>query len=252
LSTGNGTFDHDSAGSPNTDLGDSVVKLTTASGVALGDWFAPYNQSDLENADRDLGSSGVVLLPDQTSGVAHLLVTGGKEGTLYLLNRDSMGQFCNTCNSTTSDTNTVQTFSATVGFFGTPAFWQNGLYVSGVADKLILFAFDPTTGKFATAPSSQSTNTFRFPGSTPSISSQSASNGIVWAIDSSAAGPGGPAVLHAYDATNLATELWNSSQAANLRDQAGNAVKFTVPTVANGRVYIGTRTTIEAYGLLPN
>jgi hypothetical protein len=256
LSTGNGTFDHDSITTPNTDLGDSVVKLVTSPGFTLSDWFSPFNQSDLESADRDLGSSGTVLLPDQSTGIAHLLVTGGKEGKLYLLNRDSMGRFCGTCSASTGDTNAVQSFSLTNGLFGTPAFWQNGLYLAGVSDQLAVYNFNPTDGNFATSPSSQSANTFSFPGATPSISSQGTSDGIVWAIDSSQYGPpknsGGPAILHAYDATNLANELWNSSQAPNSRDQAGNAVKFTVPTVSNGKVYIGTRTTVEVYGLLPD
>lgn len=256
LSTGNGTFDHDSDTTPNTDLGDSVVKLTTSSRVSLSDWFSPFNQSDLEAADRDLGSSGTVLLPDQSSGVAHLLVTGGKEGKLYLINRDSMGRYCGACSSSSGDTNTVQSFSATNALFGTPAFWQNGLYMAGLSDHLTVYNFNPSTGKFDTSPSSQSATTFSFPGATPSVSSQETANGIVWAIDSSQYGPpknsGGPAVLHAYDATNVATELWNSSQAPNNRDQAGNAVKFTVPTVSNGKVYVGTRTTVEVYGLLPN
>ena len=249
LSTGNGTFDHDSTVTPNTDLGDSVVKLTTASGVSLADWFSPFNQSDLESSDIDLGSGGVVLLPDQSSGPAHLLVTGGKEGTLYLINRDSMGQYCSSCTSSSGDTNTVQTFSATTSFFSTPAFWNNRLYMAGPSDKLIVFSFNPATGTFDTSPSSQSSNTFGFPGASPSISSQGSSNGIVWAIDSSQFGPPkntGPAVLHAYDASNLGTELWNSSL-----DNAGTAVKFTTPIVANGKVYIGTRSTIEVFGELP-
>jgi hypothetical protein len=256
LSTGNGTYDHDSTVTPNTDLGDSVMKLTTVSGLSLSDWLTPFNQLALDDSDDDLGAGGVVLLPDQPSGIPHLLVTGGKEGKLYLINRDSMGHYCAACTATTGDTNTVQSFDATTSFFDTPAFWQGGLYVSGPSDKLIVFPFNPASGTFSTMPSSQSATTFQFPGSTPSISSQDASNGIVWAIDSSQFGiphnSGGPAILHAYDATNLATELWNSSQAANNRDTAGTAVKFTVPTVANGKVYIGTRTTIEIYGLLPN
>jgi hypothetical protein len=255
LSTGNGTFDHDSTVTPNTDLGDSVVRLTTSSGISLSDWFSPFDQADLASRDRDLGSSGVILLPDQSSGPAHLLVTGGKEGTLYLINRDSMGHFCGTCTSATGDTNTVQRI-ATNPLFGTPAFWQNGLYVSPFSDKVMVFAFDPATGKFNTNPTSQSPTSIPFPGSSPSISSLGASSGVVWAIDSSKYGtPGknglGPAVLHAYDATNLATELWNSSQAASNRDQAGQAAKFSVATVANGKVYLGTRSTLEAYGLLP-
>ena len=255
LSTGNGTFNRDSSSAPNSDLGDSVVKLATASGISATDWFSPFNQSDLESADRDLGSSGVVLLPDQTSGTAHLLVTGGKEGRLYLLNRDSMGHYCDSCSSSSGDTNTVQNFSATSALFGTPAFWNNGLYVGGLSDQLLVYTFNSSTGKFQTSPSSQTSTSFSFPGVTPSISSQGTSNGIVWALDTSQYGvpknSGGPAVLHAYDATDLTTELWNSTQAANNRDRAGDAVKFAVPTVANGKVYVGTRTTVEVYGLLP-
>jgi Immunoglobulin domain len=253
LSTGNGTFDATSATSPNNDFGDSILKISPS--LAVADWFTPFNQSTLESNDLDLGSGGILLLPDQSSGPAHLLVTGGKEGKLYLLNRDGLGEFCSNC--TTTDTNILQSFAASNLIFGTPAFWQNGLYFAGVSDKLSLFAFDISSGKFGTTPTSQSSLTYPFPGATPSISSQGASNGIVWTIDSSQYGvPGsrglGPAVLHAYDATTLATELWNSSQAANNRDQAGEAVKFTVPTVANGRVYIGTRSTIEVYGLRPD
>jgi hypothetical protein len=250
LSTGNGTFD-----SVNNNFGDTVLKLDTSAGLAVNDWFTPFNQSNLEIQDIDLGSSGIVLLPDQSSGPAHLMVTGGKEGKLYLLNRDSMGHFCSSCTATTGDTNTVQSFDASIAIFGIPAFWHNGLYFAGVADKLSLFPFNPATGQFDTTPASQSSLTYGFPGATPSISSQASSNGIVWAIDSSQFGipknVGGPAVLHAYDATNLGIELWNSSQAADNRDQASQAVKFTVPTVVNGRVYIGTQTTVEVYGLLP-
>lgn len=252
LSTGNGTFDASSSAIPNSDFGESVLKLSPSLSVA--DWFTPFNESSLEPGDRDLGSGGVVLLPDQASGPTHLLVTGGKEGKLYVLNRDRLGNFCTNCTST--DTNVIQSFAAAHAIFGTPAFWLNGLYLGGVADKLSLFAFDPSTGKFNSSPASQSRGTYSFPGAAPSISSQGATNGVVWAIDSSQYGApknaGGPAVLHAYDATNLASELWNSSQAPNNRDQAGNAVKFTVPTVANGKVYVGTQSTVEVYGLLPN
>jgi hypothetical protein len=253
LSTGNGTFDASSPATPNDDFGESVLKVGPSLSVA--DWFTPFNQSSLEPDDLDLGSGGVVLLPDQASGPTHLLVTGGKEGKLYVLNRDGLGNFCTSCTDT--DTNVIQSFAATNAIFGTPAFWQNGLYLGGVSDKLSLFTFDRASGKFNTTPVSQSSGTYFFPGAMPSISSQGSSNGIVWVIDSSQYGiPGshglGPAVLHAYDATNLAIELWNSSQAANSRDQAGNAVKFSVPTVANGKVYIGTQSTIEVYGLLPD
>jgi hypothetical protein len=255
LSTGNGTFDGNSGVPPNNDFGDTVMKIGTSSGLSLNDWFTPFNQSYLDGLDLDLGSSGVVVLPDQISGPAHLLVAGGKEGRLYLLNRDAMGNYCAAC--TVTDTNILQSFLATPAIFGTPAFWQNKLYLGGTSDALRLFAFDATTGIFHTVASSRSATSFQFPGPTPSLSAQGASDGVLWAIDSSTYGvPSlfgtGPAILHAYDAANLSSELWNSSQAANNRDTAGNAVKFTVPTVANGRVYIGTRTEIDVYGLLPN
>src|SRR5262249_12255925 len=178
---------------------------------------------------------------------------------LYVVNRDSMGHFCASC--TTSDTNVVQSFIASTGFFCTPAFWQNALYFAGSlqgagnGDRLKSLAFNPSTGQFNPSPSSQSNFTFNFPGATPSISSQGSSNGIVWAIDSSHSDPNvdfqpGPAVLFAYDATNLANELWDSSQASGGRDQAGGAVKFMVPTGANGKVYVATRTEVDVYGLL--
>ena len=257
--TGNGTFDANSIPTPNNDYGNSVVRLTSS--MAVTDWFTPFDQSFLNTQDLDLGSSGVVVLPDQATPPTHLLLAAGKEGKVYLLNRDSMGAYCNGCSS---DTNVVQSFAAfqNVGsFWGTPAFWQNHAYLGGTqeppasGDSLKAFDFNPAAGLFNPTPSSLTTAVFGYPGSIPAVSSQGARDGIVWDTDISQYGfpaPNqGPAVLHAYDATNLATELWNSSQAAGNRDQAGNSVKFSVPTVANGKVYLGTRSEIEVYGLLP-
>jgi hypothetical protein len=249
VTIGNGTFDANAVLPPNNDFGDSALKISTSSGLTLTDWFTPYNQGFLNIQDLDLGSSGVVVLPDQTTSPNHLLLVSGKQGQIYLLNRDAMGLYCNGC---PSDTNTVQNFAVSM-IWGTPAFWQNRMYYGGTGDHLT--AFDFSAGKFTTSPSSQSSATFQFPGPTPSVSSQGASAGVVWVADVSAYGvpaPSlGPAVLHAYDGTNLGSELWNSAQAASNRDQAGNAVKFSVPTIANGKVYLGTRSEIEVYGLLP-
>lgn len=269
--TGNGTYD----GVAN--FGDSLLRLTTAGGLAVADWFTPNDQATLDANDGDLGSGGAVVMvdlpaPPPAPSSQHLLIGGGKDGTLYLLNRDSLGHF----NST--NRGIVQGFPGTNGMFATPAFWQNTLYVAGSgnvpsSDFLKAFTFDPAQGLFTPAggPSatSHSSTSYSFPGATPSISSNGASSGIVWAIDSSKyctpqSTGCGPAVLHAYDATNLATELWNSAQDSG--DVAGNAVKFTVPTVANGKVYVGSRgnntggitssTTIpgelDVYGLKPN
>ncbi len=152
---------------------------------------------------------------------------------------------------------------------GTPALWRNNLYIGGKRDSLRQFTFDPNKGMFIPAVASLSSHVFGNPGTTPSVSSRGASNGIVWAIDAlyGYASPNagvncstlpmpsacsGPAVLHAFSATNLAVEDWNSAMAANNRDRAGNAVKFVPPTIANGKVYVGTRTEVDVYGLLPN
>lgn len=258
VTTGNGTFDGNSGVPPNSDFGNTILKIRVA-GFSVLDWFTPYNQNSLNMNDGDLGSSGLVLLPDQASGPQHLLVSGGKEGRIYLVNRDSMGHFCSSC--TTTDTNVVQSFMASTGFFCTPAFWQGALYFAGSVqgagngDRLKRLIFNSATGQFNPSPASESTFTFNFPGATPSISSQGSSNGVVWAVDSSHSDPNvdfqpGPAVLYAYDATDLSKELWDSSQAIGNRDQAGGAVKFMVPTVANGKVYIATRTELDVYGLL--
>jgi hypothetical protein len=242
--TGNGTYD----GTTKSDFGDSFLKLSTSSGIAIADWFTPADQASLEGNDADFGSGGAAILVDQPSApVPHLVIGGGKEGTLFLLNRDNLGH-----NNSTNQV--VQTLSFGNGIFATAAFWNNALYLAGVGGPVKTFSFNTTTGLFNTSPSSHSSNSFGFPGSTPSVSASGTSGGIVWAIDNSAYGTpccsNGPAVLHAYDATNLGTELWNSSQ--GLGNTAGNAVKFTVPTVANGKVYVGTRSEIDVFGLLPN
>jgi hypothetical protein len=263
LITGNGDFDG------LKDFGDSYLKLSTP-GLTVLDSFTPNNQSTLDSEDTDVGSSGTAVLIDETSGpVPHLLVGGSKARILYLLNRDDLGKF----NATDA---VVQEWAGNGPSFSTPGFWNNNLYYFGVnfggTQVGESFPFDPSTGMFSTSPANTTPSGFGFAGATPSTSASSATtDGIVWAIDTGAYGTSdhgtataGPAILHAFDANNISTELWNSSQAPAGRDTAGNAVKFTVPTVANGKVYIGTRgsddtagggTTfgeIDVYGLLPN
>jgi hypothetical protein len=224
--------------------------LSTSTGITVADYFTPNNQASLATGDLDTGSGGAAILVDQTGGpVQHLVIGGGKDGVLYLLNRDNMGKY------TSGNTGAVQAFSiGTDTIYATPAFWQNHLYVGGAYGGGFLqsFTFVPATGKFTTPSSSTSPTPYGFPGATPSVSAAGASSGIVWAIDSSSNGTNGTtsaaAVLHAYDATNLANELWNSAQAVG--DAAGNAVKFTVPTVANGKVYVASDYEITAFGLL--
>jgi hypothetical protein len=247
--TGNGNWDG------MTEFGDSFLKLT--SNLSVADWFTPSDQSTLNSSDLDLGSGGAVILLDLPSApVRHLVLGGGKQGSgatgeIFVLNRDSMGH------NNSTDSQVVQKFPAGGELFSTGAFWQNTLFIAGVGGPLKAFSFNPVLGSFNTSSVPQSSNTFGFPGATPAVSSSGATNGIVWAIDNSLyctpQSPGcGPAVLHAYDAANVHNELWNSSQAGGNRDRAGNPVKFTVPTVANGKVYIGTQTELDIYGLLTN
>lgn len=289
VATGNGVFDEGSGMPMDDDYGDSVLRLHPFSGstpngtnLSVAGYFTPDTESCLSANDADLGSGAPVLLPDQTVGPTHLLMQLGKDGVVYLLDRDNMGRFqTNNCGETS--TQILQSFQADTGFWGTPAFWQNNYYSAGAyagqTDNLKQFTFDPTIGLFSCSPqpcnpspASASSALYGFPGVSPSVSSQGASNGIVWAIDaglygyaspnSGNANPSycytvpvpatcaGPAVLHAYNPTNLMIEYWNSSIAGS-RDQAGNAVKFVPPTIANGKVYVSTRTEIDVYGLLP-
>jgi hypothetical protein len=207
----------------------------------VSSWFTPTNEALFNQQDTDVGAGGAAVVLDLSTGpLRRLVVGGGKDGTLYVLNGDSMGGF--------GDPNAWQHFSVGHGIFSTAAFWNSTLYLTPVSSSVRAYEFDTGTYMFDATPTSQSATTYGFPGATVSVSASGTStNGVVWAIDShtyctnhgTQATPCGPAVLHAYDATNLATELWNSSMIA--ADAAGNAVKFTVPTVANGRVYIGTR-----------
>ena len=266
FATGNGSFDQASG------FGNSVLKLgPPAAGILpFLDFFTPSDQAILNTNDTDVAAGGVIVIPDLPSGAhTQLVVQIGKDGSIHLMDRTNLGQYCNGC---PTDTNIVQEIRGQVnGMWGTPAFWNGTLYVGGAldggtsGDNLKAFSLNAGgSGVFSLAPTSLSSHVYNFSGPTPSVSSSGTTNGIVWAIDNSKYGPptpngSGPAVLHAYDATNLANELWNSSQIAG--DAAGNAVKFTVPTIANGRAYIGTRgssTTeggvgeLDVYGLLPN
>ncbi len=233
--TGNGHFD------ASAEFGDSFLKLSTASSIAVSSFFTPSNQDALNGSDGDLGAGGAAILIDQpSSSVPHLLIGGGKEGKLYLLNRDNLG------GNLDHDSGAVQILTLGNAIFATGAFWQNTLYIAGVQGHLQKFTFDPASSQFNAT--SQSQGTYGFPGATPSISAQGSSNGIVWTLERS--DPVTGAILHAHDATNLANELWSSNGSS--ADQAGQEVKFTVPTVANGKVYVGTATEISVYGLSPN
>ena len=242
-STGNGTYD----GTTANDYGDSVMRMSLSNRVfTVVDYFTPWDQQSLDNADKDVGSGGVLILPDQPGAhYPHLLIQVGKEGTIDLISRDNMGKF-----HSGNDSQIVQTLPFIIGgIFGNPSFWNNTVYFGGISDHVKAFSYDPNAQQLSAGPTSQSSEAFGFPGATVAISSNGTGNAIAWAIETDAYGGGGPAVLHAYTATNLATELYNSSQNLS-RDNPGTAVKFTAPTVADGHVFVGTENQVAMFGLL--
>jgi len=242
LLSGNGDFNANNAGGRN--YGDTFLKLSTSGGLSVSDWFTPFDQMKLAAQDMDLGGGGAVILPDQVQGpFPHLVLGCGKSGTLYVLNRDHFGHY-----NSSSNSQIVQSFIADKNeIFSTPLFWQDALYVAADSGPVRAFRFSTVTDQFETSPFSASSQSYVYPGATPVLSAAGTKNAILWVID-----PATPGVVHAYDPLNLNTEFWNSSQAANKRDQAGTGVKFTVPAVANGKVYIGTQTELDVYGLLPD
>ncbi len=246
----NGTLDTslDANGFPaNGNFGNAILKLSTAGAkLSVADYFEPFNTVAESNADLDLGSGGVLLLPDQTDAtgaVHHLLVGAGKDRNIYVADRDHMGGFNSTDNS-----KLYQEIpnALTNGAFSAPAYFNNTVYYGGVND--VLRAFSVSNAKLSTAPTSTSSTSFGYPGATPGVSSNGTANGIVWALVSD---PGSVAVLHAYDATNLAKELYNSQQAPNGRDSFGKGNKFITPLIVSGKVYVGTPSGVAVFGLLP-
>lgn len=253
FATGNGTYDGI------TNYGDSIVKLGPPSGGSFPilDWFTPYNQSSLSGGDTDVASGGLLLLPDMPTGVPHThqLVQMGKEGKLYEIDRDNMGKFCSTCTSV--DTNIIQEVpGATTGVWGGPAYWNGNVFWGGgndggTPDYLKAFTVNlNNAGMLSTTPSSKSAKQFSFATGTPVVSSNGNTNGIVWLLDNSAFASSCCQALYAYDATNLTNMLYNSTQAANNRDVPGGAVKFSAPTIANGKVYVGSQGVVTAYGVI--
>jgi hypothetical protein len=244
----NGTFDTSltSAGFPvNGDFGNAFMKLSTSSGLAVADYFATFDTVAQSNADEDLGSGGALVLPDVTdnSGTTwHLAVGAGKDTNIYVVNRDSMGKFNS---GGTNNSNIYQELPAVLpgGVWGMPAYFNNTIYYGSVGSTIK--AFGISNARLSTTPTSQTGISFAYPGSTPSVSANGTSDGIVWAHENTS-----PAVLHAYDASNLSHELYNSNQ-AGARDQFGAGNKFITPTIANGKVYVGTTNGVAVFGLLP-
>ena len=246
LLMGNGGFDTtlDGNGMPiYGDYGNAFVKISASSQLAVADYFTMYNTNQESDDDLDLGSGGVVVLPDlydNNGQIHHLAVGAGKDGNIYVVNRDDMGKF-----NPNDDSAIYQEIDGVLeyGMFGMPAYYNNTLYFGDQYGTLK--AFRITNAKLLTSPTSQTSNIFIYPGTTPSVSANLGANAIVWAVENSK-----PAVLHAYDATNLANELYNSNQAGS-RDQFGPGNKFITPVVVNGQVFVGTQTGVAQFGLLP-
>ena len=253
LVSGNGDFD--TVNTPAVNTGDSILKFNQrGSTFSLVDYFTPSDQNSIDSADLDQGSAGLSLLPDGVGSASHpnLIAQAGKNGKIYLVDRDQLTtgnvHYCSSC---TSDTDVVQELPTAIGgMWSMPAYWNNNVYFWGTGDGLM--AYTLTNGLLSTTPSSSTTMTLGYPGSVPTVSASSATtNGIVWAIDATSQ-PAGAAVLHAFDAVKdlpgTFTELYNSKMVP--ADQAGPGVKFSIPTVANGKVYIGTQTELDIYGIL--
>jgi hypothetical protein len=252
--SGNGTFD--TVASP-IDYGDSFIRLTpnigTPGTMTVDSFFTPLNELILDDEDADMGSGGNLLLPDQPGPNPHLVIGIGKLGTIYLVNRDSMGGF------NAGMDQMVQEVSGLIGgMFSTPAYWQ-GKVAKGVVQNLIYTvaandepkSFVLDNGMIESATESIARNfKFGFPGASPVISANNTTGGIMWAVDTSGFSTASTAILYAFDALNLGNELYDSSQ--NSGDHPGPAVKFAVPTVANGSVYVGTQTKLAVFGMYPS
>jgi len=247
VATGNGSF---RPAGLRGDFSDSVLKLSPVPGrLNVADHFTPSNQRSLQARDLDLGSGGVLLLPDQPGPHPHLLVTGGKEGRLYLIDRDRMGRFARR-------NRTVQEVAGAMhGTYGTPAYYNGTFFLAGTPPHTetnpgggdSLTAFTLTNGRIDPNPRVAPVP-FSYPGTSPSVSADGTTGGVLWALDNGAYANKGPAVLRSFDARDITRELFNSSR-SGAGDQAGPAVKFATPTVANGKVYVGGNGTLSLYGL---
>lgn len=241
----NGDFDTsmNATGFPsNGNFGNAFIKLSTSGGLAVADYFEMFNQQQENSTDTDLGSGGALVLPDLTDGTGHtvhLAVGAGKDSNIYVVNRDAMGKF----NPNSNNIYQELVGSLPGGVWSMPAYFNSTVYYGAVSNPIK--AFTITNAKLSTAPAFQTSNTFSYPGATPSISANGTSSAIVWAVENTS-----PAVLHAYNATNL-NELYNSNQAPGGRDQFGTGNKFVTPTIVNGKVFVGAPNGVAVFGPLP-
>jgi hypothetical protein len=233
--TGNGKYDVDDLGH---DYGDSALKLRLSNNqLIVADHFTPANQALLNSTDLDFGSGGPIVIPDSSSD-AHLLIAGGKDGVLYALNRDRMHP-------------SVNSVKLNGGIYASPAYWNGHLFILATDDTLKDYSLK--NGRLSDAPVAVGSKTFPNPGATPAVSANGTRNGIVWLLQTkvwNAYRSQQSTVLYAFDAANIAHEIYNSEQNPQ-RDRAGQTLRFTIPTIANGRVYVATKREIDVYGLLP-
>ena len=242
----NGDFDAtvNSLGFPSEgDYGNAFMKLsTTGNQLAVADYFEMDSEASENGSDTDLGSGGTIVLPDLSDGAGHTLhlaVGAGKDSNLYVVNRDSMGKF------SPNNSSIYQELAGALpgGVFAMPAYFNNTVYYGSVGSPMQ--AFTISNAKLSSSATAQTSNSFGYPGTTPSVSANGASNGIVWAVENTS-----PAVLHAYNAGTL-NELYNTNQAGNGRDQFGAGNKFITPMIVNGKVFVGTTNGVAVFGLLP-
>ena len=248
ISLGNGTFDTTltAQGFPSLgDYGNAVVKLSMLNGkLQATDYWTMYNSNPESGVDADLGSGGLMLLPGQKDSkgtVRQLAVAAGKDSNLYVMDQMNLGKFDPSSNATL-----YQQLSGALsnGEFSSPAYFNGHVYYGSVGS--VVRSFDVNNALLSSSPSSTSPEAYTYPGTTPSVSAYGSQNGIVWTVQNS-----NPAVLYAYDASNLAKELYNSNQAPSSRDHFGNGNKFITPTIANGKVYVGTQNSVAVFGMLP-
>ena len=262
VATGNGTFD--TALNPPVDYGDSIIRMDLSKGPTVQDYFTPYDQSTLQGNDTDVGSGGVLVLPSQSGNYPNLLVQAGKAGNIFLLNRDiyaasdTTHSFKNMGHYNASRDDILQELDGAVGgTWSSPIYFNGRVYFWGSGDFLKAFSLslNSTTGytELSTSPVDKSSQSFGFPGATPTISANGTSNPVLWALESDAfsdTGPGGEAILRAYNASSIsAGELYDSNMSPG-RDNPGQAIQFSVPTVANGKVYVGAEGQLSVFGLL--
>ncbi len=233
-------------GDPAPDYNDSALRLQ-ASNLSILDYFKPSNELTLRENDADLGSGSPIFMPDNSSPYPHELIGGCKDGRIFVINRDNMGQYQQTDHVIQEVQTGTQQYD---NIFSTPVLWNDTIYYHDADDVVKAYSWDPNTGLISTSPIMQGTVKWSGHGATSSLSSNGTSNGVLWEINSADASSGSAAILYAYDAANLSNELYNSDQAGG-RDTAGPAVKFTLPTVADGHVFVGTASELDIYGLLP-